>query len=68
MYRFMSIAVVAALLGACATKETSGGYAMSGLSGSRYAVKAPPMDPNRKIDEQDCSQPIQPERGNLLCK
>ena len=67
MYRFMIIAVVAAL-GACATNETGGGYAMSGLSASRYAVKAPPMDPNRKIDEQDCSQPIQPERGNLLCK
>jgi hypothetical protein len=67
MYRFLIVAVLMALLGACASNET-GRYGMSGSSSTRYAVNAPPMDPTRKIDEQDCSRPIQPERGNLLCK
>ena len=30
--------------------------------------KAPPMEPSRKVNEQDCSKPIDFERGNLKCK
>ena len=29
---------------------------------------APPMDPNRKISEQDCTKPIVLDGGNLRCK
>jgi len=29
---------------------------------------APPMDRKRKISEQDCSKPLDLERGNLRCK
>jgi colicin import membrane protein len=29
---------------------------------------APPMDPTRKVSEQDCSQPIDTDRGNLMCR
>jgi hypothetical protein len=29
---------------------------------------APPMDRERKISEQDCSKPLDLDRGNLRCK
>jgi hypothetical protein len=29
---------------------------------------APPLDPQRKVTEQDCSLPIDPKGGNLKCK
>ena len=27
----------------------------------------PPMDPNRKVSEQDCSKPVDLTSGNLTC-
>jgi len=27
----------------------------------------PPMDPSRKVSEQDCSRPVVPDQGNLRC-
>jgi len=32
------------------------------------AAYAPPMDPKRKVDEQDCSKPLSDNDGNLRCK
>lgn len=29
---------------------------------------APPMDPTRQINEQDCTKPIEHNGGNLRCK
>src|SRR5688500_587454 len=29
---------------------------------------APPMDPTRKVSEQDCSRPIDTGGGNLMCR
>ncbi|MGH8732453.1 MAG: hypothetical protein ACREVB_02085 [Burkholderiales bacterium] len=29
---------------------------------------APPMDPRRKVSEQDCSRPIDTDGGNLMCR
>jgi hypothetical protein len=29
---------------------------------------APPMAPDRKVSEQDCSKPVDLTRGNLKCK
>jgi hypothetical protein len=29
---------------------------------------APPLDPERKVSEQDCTQPVDLTRGNLKCK
>jgi hypothetical protein len=29
---------------------------------------APPMDPQRKVTEQDCTKPVDLSRGNLKCK
>jgi hypothetical protein len=30
--------------------------------------REPPLDPTRKVSEQDCSKPIDPTLGNLRCK
>jgi hypothetical protein len=34
----------------------------------RDAAFAPPMDPSRRVSEQDCSQPIDTGGGNLMCR
>jgi hypothetical protein len=41
-----------------------------GGGGRRYEDprRAPPMDPERKINEQDCTRPIDLGAGNLRCK
>jgi membrane protein involved in colicin uptake len=31
-------------------------------------ASAPPMDPTRKVSEQDCSRPIDTDGGNLMCR
>ena len=34
-----------------------------------YRPEAPPeLDPTRKVNEQDCSKPVDWSRGNLRCK
>jgi len=30
--------------------------------------KAPPLDPTRKVNEQDCSKPVDLTAGNLKCR
>jgi len=41
-----------------------------GGGGRRYEdpLHAPPMDPKRKVNEQDCSKPVKLDGGNLKCK
>jgi len=34
----------------------------------RDGAYAPPMDPTRKVSEQDCSRPIDTDGGNLMCR
>ena len=37
-------------------------------SATRHAKGAPPpMDPARRVSEQDCSRPVVPDQGNLRC-
>jgi hypothetical protein len=31
-------------------------------------VDAPPLDPARKVNAQDCTRPVDPSAGNLLCR
>jgi hypothetical protein len=41
----------------------------AGCSGNPRDVSiTPPMDPSRKVAEQDCSKPIYDDRGNLMCR
>jgi hypothetical protein len=46
--------------------STAGGG--GGGRGYRDPRHAPPMDPKRKVSEQDCSKPVNLEAGNLKCK
>jgi hypothetical protein len=52
--------------------ESTHGSAGSGGGGSGQTVrdprKAPPLDESRKVSEQDCSRPVDPQAGNLRCK
>jgi len=34
----------------------------------QYGAHAPPMEPTRKVSEQDCSGPIDTDGGNLMCR
>ena len=34
----------------------------------KTSVRAPEPDPTRKINIQDCTRPIDPNAGNLLCR
>jgi hypothetical protein len=49
--------------------DTSGGYGMPNVMSDTYATaKPPPMDPSRKIAEQNCSTTVETDRGNLRCR
>jgi len=37
-------------------------------SNPRDGISAPPMDPGRKVSEQDCSRPVDAGGGNLMCR
>jgi len=34
----------------------------------KTSVRAPAPDPTRKINIQDCTRPVDPNAGNLLCR
>ena len=34
----------------------------------RTAVRAPELDPDRKVNAQDCTRPVDPSAGNLMCR
>ena len=37
-------------------------------SNPREGISAPPMDPSRRVSEQDCSRPVDAGGGNLMCR
>ena len=40
----------------------------AGCSSKPRDANAPPMDPTRRVSEQDCSRPIDTGGGNLMCR
>jgi len=36
--------------------------------GTKTPVSAPEPDPSRRINAQDCTRPVDPGAGNLLCR
>ncbi len=40
----------------------------AGCSSKPQEAYVPPMDPSRKVSEQDCSRPIDTSGGNLMCR
>ena len=72
----MAVLVVLALLGA-ACSGTGGRFDPNvvekrdmGTAANPVVqeLKAPEMDPRRKVSEQDCSQPVDTSGGNLMCR
>ncbi len=54
-----------------ATMQSGQRFGSSGGGSARaYADRrnAPPLDPGRKVTEQDCSKPVDLFAGNLKCK
>jgi hypothetical protein len=48
--------------------QAKGGGGSASLRALRDPRAAPPMDPTRKVSEQDCSKPVDLSVGNLKCK
>ena len=48
--------------------RAGGGGGGGGGRGYEDPRRAPPMDPKRRINEQDCTKPIDFSAGNLRCK
>jgi hypothetical protein len=69
MMHFKAVAGVV-LIGCTVSCASSGpSDVMPGVVSDTYAtVKAAPLDATRKIAEQDCSKPIDFDRGNILCR
>jgi|1185.fasta_scaffold1542043_2 hypothetical protein len=51
------------------------GHGSSGAGGGGHSTRmpydprnAPPLADKRKVSEQDCTKPIDPQAGNLRCK
>lgn len=42
--------------------------AIYGAGSENEYEREPPLDPSRKVSEQDCTKPIDPALGNLRCK
>ncbi len=40
----------------------------AGCSSPQEGAFAPPLDPTRRVSEQDCSRPIDTDGGNLMCR
>lgn len=58
----ISLLPVALVLASCATQN-----ATTDQSLQYRGAKVAPLDPTRKVSVQDCTKPISPESGNLLC-
>ncbi len=75
--RLAAICALAAIAGGCSIGvATSAGFANAlnlGLflgvaSGAQVGGEAPDMDPERRVAEQDCSQPVETSGANLRCR
>jgi uncharacterized lipoprotein len=66
-YRLALALLTVAALAACSSTSSPRGSSVRGASSGAIA-SAPPMDPKRKVAEQDCSKPVAVAEGNLRCK
>src|SRR5712664_2775175 len=55
MNKNITVVLLLVLAAGCSTNPQDGAYAS-------------PMDPTRKVSEQDCSRPIGADGGNLMCR
>jgi hypothetical protein len=70
---FLTIGAAMALIlctASCASNDSSRGYGMARSSSADPAYKGSrqlPMEPTRKVSEQDCRQSFYTDGGNLRC-
>ena len=55
MNKNITVVLLVVLAAGCTTKPQDG-------------AQPPPMDPARKVSEQDCSRPLDTDGGNLMCR
>jgi membrane protein involved in colicin uptake len=55
MKKNITVVFLLVLAAGCTTKPQDGAF-------------APPMDPSRRVSEQDCSRPVDTGGGNLMCR
>jgi membrane protein involved in colicin uptake len=55
MTKNITIVLLLVLAAGCSSKPQNGAF-------------APPMDPARKVNEQECTRPIDTDGGNLMCR
>ena len=55
MNKNITVVLLLVLAAGCSSKPQDGAY-------------GPPMDPSRKVSEQDCSRPFDTDGGNLMCR
>ena len=55
MNKNITVVLLLVLAAGCSSKPQDGAY-------------APPMDPSRKVSEQDCTRPLDGSDGNLMCR
>ncbi len=55
MNKSLTVVLLLVLAAGCSSQPRDGAY-------------APPMDPTRKVSEQECTTPINDDGGNLLCR
>jgi hypothetical protein len=48
--------------------STAAGGGGTGRTLYRDPRRAPPLDPDRKVSEQDCTKPLDLNAGNIKCK
>jgi len=67
MNKILAVVLLLALAAGCSSgrQDSDDGPSMKPAVGDAYA---PPMDPKRKVSEQDCSQAVDTGGGNLMCR
>lgn len=65
-----AVIVLTIITASCASSDSPGTYGKSRsiATDSMYTSRPAPMEPSRTVAEQDCTKPIDLDRGNLLCK
>ena len=70
-FRVLTVLLVAIAMAGCSSStRRSGGYMQDSgaYTGSYAAGNVPPMEEDRKINEQDCTKEVDLKAGNLMCQ
>jgi hypothetical protein len=62
------LAAASGCIGRFSESQYTNSSAGSAANPMTQDAHVPPLDPNRKVSEQDCSKPVEIAAGNLMCK